>query len=51
MYTKGFDDAGFFQRLLLLTNLYSPEQWKADNFRHAPLLGDKTPAVGHPDFD
>ena len=29
IYTKGFDDVALFQRLLLRTNLYSPEQWES----------------------
>ena len=51
IYTKGFDDAALFQRLLLLTNLYSPEQWESGLIRPAPLLGDKSPAEGSPLFD
>lgn len=51
VYTKGFDDAGLFQRLLLLTNLYSPEQWESGLMRPEPLLGDKSPAKGSPLFD
>ena len=51
IYTKGFDDAALFQRLLLLANLYSPEQWKANALKPAALLGDKSFAHGHPDFD
>ena len=45
------NDAALFQRLLLLTNLYSPEQWKANTLRPAALLGDKSSAHGHPEFD
>ena len=51
IYTKGFDDSALFQRLLLLTNLYSPSQWKSNELKPAPLLGDKSSALGHPDFD
>ena len=51
IYTKGFDDAGLFQRLLLFTNLYAPEQWTANILRPPALLGDKTSAEGHPGFD
>ena len=40
-----------FQRLLLLTNLYSPAQWKNNELKPAPLLGDKSCALKHPDFD
>ena len=50
-YTKGFDDQALFQRLLLLTNLYYPSQWKNNELKPAPLLGDKSSALGHPDFD
>ena len=51
IYTKGFDDVVLFRRLLLLTSLYSPEQWKANVLRLVVLLGDKSSVVGHPDFD
>ena len=51
IYTKGFNDIGLFNRLLLLTNLYSPEQWRQNILRPTPILGDKTLAIGTEDFD
>ena len=51
IYTKGFNDNALFNRLLLLTNLYSPDQWRQNVLRPTPILGDKTLAVGSEDFD
>ena len=51
IYTKGFNDVCSFNRLLLLTNLYSPDQWRCNVLRPAPLLGDKSTAIGTEGFD
>ena len=51
IYTKGFNDAGLFSRLCLLTNLYSPMQWSSGLLRPAPLLADKSAANLSPDSD
>ena len=51
IHTKGFNDHGLWTRLCLLTNLYSPSQWKAGELRPAPILADKSSAIGSEGFD
>ena len=51
IYTKGFNDIGLYNRLLLLTNMYSPDQWRTNVLRPAPLLGDKSSAIGSEGYD
>ena len=42
---------GLFCRLLLLTNLYSPDQWSRNVLRPVPMLADKSMAIGSENFD
>ena len=49
--TKGFNDVALYSRLLLLTNMYSPDQWKKNILRPPPLLGDRSSAIGSEGFD
>ena len=51
IYTEGFNDNGLFNRLLLLTNLYSPDQLSRNVLRPVPTLGDNTLADGSENFD
>ena len=50
IYTKGFNDKGLFCRLLLLANLYSPDQWSRNVLRPVPMLADKSAAIGSENF-